>query len=223
MTSNNATFTVQPRTILGKSVKTLRRQAQVPANIHGDLETPIAVTAETIPFTKLYSQVGDTGLVYLTVGDEKTARPVLIDEVALNPVTQAVAHVVFKQVSLKEKVTAAVPIEFVGEVNVPESVLMYVRDEIEVEALPTDFPDKIEVDISVLTEIGQSILIADLNYDKTKVKLMIEDEDLDKPVVLLQAQRAEEVEEEVEPTGAEAADAEAESTEPAESEEAATE
>jgi len=198
MTSNNVTFTVQPRTIKGKAVKKLRREAKLPANIYGDLKESIAVTAETTPFSKLYDQVGDTGLVYLTVGDEKEARPVLIDEVEIDPVNQSLKHVVFKQVSLKEKARAAVPIEFVGETNVPESAVMYIRDEIEVEALPTDFPDKIEVDISVLTEVGQSITIGDLSYDKSKVTLVIDEEDLEKPVVLLQAQREEEPEEEPE-------------------------
>lgn len=199
-------FKAQPRTITGKAVKKLRKQGQIPANVHGDIKTPLTIEVGEVAFEKLYDQVGDTGLVYLDIEGESKQRPVLIDEVELDSVTNKLLHVVFKQVSLKEKVSAEIPIELVGEVDVPDAVLMTIRDSIEVEALPTDFPEKIEVDVSGLSEVGDSILVSDLNIDASIVTILGLEELADKPVAVLQSQQQEEPEpEEVDESETEAA------------------
>jgi hypothetical protein len=64
--------------------------------------------------------------------------------------------------------------------------------------LPTDLPEKFEIDISKLTQVGQSVSYQDLVYDKNLVTLMIEEEELNNPIVILQEQK-EEVEEEPTP------------------------
>lgn len=205
---SKVTFTADPRTVTGKAVKKLRAQHLIPANIHGDLAQPIPVTVPKTAFEQLYDQVGDTSLVYLSVGEAKAVHPVLVDEVETSPVTGEVIHVVFKQVSLKEKARADIPIEFEGEYDVPESVLMVIRDSIEVEALPTDFPEKIVVDLSGFSEIGDSVLVSDLKVDASKVEIVDFEELQDKPVVLLQAQQEEEPEPEVESEEAEVGEGE---------------
>jgi large subunit ribosomal protein L25 len=191
--SKHVTFNAQSRQITGKKVKQLRNQGLIPANIHGAVETTVPLTLENIPFRDLFAQVGETGLIYMTVGDEKTARPVLVDEVSRHPVTNVVTHVTFKQVNLKEKISAEVPVEYIGETaNVPDSVVVQLVDSIEVEALPTDFPEKFEVDLSALQAIGDSITLGQLKFDSSKIKLV--EEDLEKPLVILK-EHVEEVEE----------------------------
>lgn len=192
-------FTAQQRELLGKKTKNLRRAGLVPANVSGAIKKPQAISFDKNQFLKLYNQVGDTGLFYLTIEDDSQDMPVLVDDVQIDPVTEDLVHVVLKKVNLKEKISAEVPVELVGENDVPGAVVVGVVDSVEVEALPTDLPEKFEIDISKLTEIGQSVTFADLDFDKAAVTLVIEEEELNNPVVLLQEQREEEVAESEEP------------------------
>lgn len=211
-------FSAQKRDLVGKKVAQLRRQGLIPANIYGVNKPSVSVTVNTKDFEKLYEEVGETGLVYLQVEGAKQDIPVLVDEVQYHPVSGEVAHAAFKQVDLSEKITAEIPVELIGENNVAGAVVVQVKDVIEVEALPTDLPENFQVDISTLTEIGQSISYDSLQFDKAKVTLLVEEEELTSPLVLL-----EEVKEEVEPEpAAEAAEGEA-ATPEAEKPEAASE
>lgn len=193
-------FSTSSRDLKGKKVRRLRVQGTIPGNVYGGggESTPIQFSEKE--FEKLYNEVGDTGLVYLEIGDSRNNRPTLVDEVQVDPVFGDVLHVSFKEVDLKEKIEAEVPIEIIGEFDVKEAVMVQVKNSIVVEALPIDLPEKFEVNIDALTAIGQSITLADLSFDKAKVSLVeIEnDEDWDKPIVLVQEQRQEEVVEVVE-------------------------
>lgn len=211
------TFTVQPRA--DQKAKQLRREGVVPANIFGGGDS-IAIQLGAIEFRKLYEEVGETGLVYMQVDGDKEQHPVLVEEVQTDPVGGDLIHVSFKQVNLTEKIEANVPVETVGEFDVPQGVLVVVKDEIEVEALPTDLPEKFVVDVSTLTEIGQMITLADLDYDRSKVELILGEEGEEEPVVIVQEQREEEPEEEPDTEGedGEAAAAEGEDGEAKEGE-----
>jgi hypothetical protein len=72
-----------------------------------------------------------------------------------------------------------VAIETAGELGVKGAIALLQQQEVEVEALPTDLPEGFEIDLSALTNIGDEVKFADLNYDKNKVELLVEDlEDL---------------------------------------------
>lgn len=188
------TFSAQPRTILGKKSKHFRDQKQIPANISGDLKASIPVAVDTVDFQHLYHRVGDTGLFYLKVEGETIERPVLVDDVQNDPLSGQLLHVVFRQVNLSEKVEAEVPVEIVGEFAVREALVVTVHPEITVEALPQDLPEKFVIDVSKFTEVGQVITFNQLEYDKSKVHLQVEEDQLDTPVIMVQAIK-EEVEE----------------------------
>ena len=143
-------------------------------------------------FKKLYSEIGQSGVGYLQV-DKTQQLPAMIDEVQLNPVTDEPIHVSFQVVDLAEKVRAEIPVELTGKFELPEAVLVTVKDEVEVEALPTDLPEKFVIDVEQLTAVGQSITLADLVYDRSKVEIILGDDGLEEAVVLVQ-----EVEEEPE-------------------------
>lgn len=216
MTQQKITFSVTPRTLMGKKVKQLRSQGMMPGNVMGNSVASTPVSINTNQFIKLYDQVGDTGLFYLEIEGEKTPRPVLVVDVEADAMSGIPQHVVFKQVNLTEKITAEIPVELVGEFKLAGAVLLTVHDSIEVEALPADFPEKFEIDVTGLTEIDQAVTFNDLNYDRSKITLMVGEEELDTPVVLVQEVREEPVEEEA---PAEAAEGEAAPTEaPAETE-----
>ena len=179
-----------------KNNRQIRREGRIPANVYQAGEESIALEVNTVSFEKLYNEAGDTSLVYLTVEGVKNALPVMIDDVQYGHMGEPI-HVVFRKVKLTEKISTNVPVELVGEFDVDNAVLVLVKDEVEVEALPTDFPENFTIDQSKLTQVGDSITLADLEYDKEKVSLVLsEDENPEEiTVVAVQEQREEEPEE----------------------------
>jgi large subunit ribosomal protein L25 len=204
--SQKITFETKPRTIIGKKVSQLRRQGLIPGNVSGDTKETLALVVDQAKFDRLYDQVGDTGLFYLKVEGEKSDRPVLVCEVQHDPITGISLHVVFRQVDLSEKITAEVPVEVIGEVEIKDAIVATLHNTIEVEALPQDLPEKFEIDVSSFTEIGQMVTYKDLQFDRSKVSLMVDEAQLDEPVVMIQEVK-EEVEQE--PAPVEGADGEA--------------
>ncbi|MEK7525029.1 MAG: 50S ribosomal protein L25 [Patescibacteria group bacterium] len=187
------TLSVEPRTITGKKVEQLRKQGVIPANIFGGKIKSAAIQVKKTVFAPVWQHAGETQIVYLQLGDEKEARPTLISNVQHNPVSDEVIHVDFRQVDLKEKITANIPVEVFGEspaVKDFQAAIITSLGQIEVEALPTDLPENIQVDISLLKNIGDVIKVADLKIDRTKVEVK---DDPETVVVSAAAQQAEEV------------------------------
>lgn len=156
-------LTVYPRTLVGRKVSKLRRSGKLPGNVYGKQVKSTAVEVPLADFTKVYQQVGETGLVELTLAGEK--RPVLVQNVQLHPVSQIPLHADFRQVDLKEKIKADVPIEIVGTapaVDQKLGVLLTLVDEIEVEAFPTDLPEKLQIDVAKLSQVGDVIKVGDV-------------------------------------------------------------
>src|SRR3990167_9496732 len=162
----------EKRSIEGRKVKKLRSEGILPANIFGKKVKSQSVQVNLAEFQKVYKEVGETGLVELQVNGEK--RPVLIHNLQLDPVSDSALHVDFLQVDLKSKVTAQIPVELVGEAPAEKqglgTVVQYI-DEIEVEALPTDLPDKFEINLASLVEVDQSVLVKDIPIDGKKVEV----------------------------------------------------
>lgn len=165
----------EKRKVLGRQVKKLRREGILPANIYGKEIKSQAVQLTRIDFMKAYQEAGETSLVELEVGGKKPGLPVLIHSPQVDPVTGDFLHVDFHRVSLKEKVTTMIPVELVGKAPAAESgegVLITILSELEVEALPTDLPDKFEVDISKLEKIDDAVRIKEIKVDKKKVAIL---------------------------------------------------
>lgn len=162
------------RKITGRKVSKLRLEGVLPANIFGKKVKSQAIAVKLDDFLAVYKKAGETSLINLEVGKEDKA--VLVANVQVSPITDKPIHVDFHQVDLKEKVTADVPIEMTGESPAEKmsvgTVVQYI-DEIEVEALPTDLPDKLVVDISKLTEVDQAIYVKDLDLDIKKVEVKV--------------------------------------------------
>lgn len=154
----------EKRKIVGRKVKQLRQQGILPANIYGRKLSSIAIQVSLDKFQKLFAEVGETGLVDVKIG--KKSYPALIHNVQTDPVTEMPLHADFLNVDLTQKVTTPVPLNFVGESPAEKSgegVLVFQMHEIEVEALPTDLPESIKVDVSRLEKLGDVIHIGDLD------------------------------------------------------------
>lgn len=166
------TLSGEPRKVLGRKVKQLRRDGVLPANIYGKKIKSQSIQVKLIEFLKTFEEVGETGLVSLKVNGAD--HPVLIHNVQLNSVSDLPVHADFLEVDLTEKVTATVPIEFTGESPVEKSqegIVVPQTREVEVEALPTDLPENITVDISELDAVGKTIKVSDLKVDRAKVEI----------------------------------------------------
>src|SRR3989338_462560 len=164
----------EERMLLGKKVKNLRKDGKLPGHVFGKgLETEhVSVDGKT--FLQLFKEAGETGLIDLKIGTEKV-RPVMVRGVQYDPVSGEPVHIDFYQVNLTQKVRVPVPLVLVGEqpesVHLGETIVLQTLNEIEVEALPTDLVENIEVDISPLKQIDDAITLAQLNYDKDKLTL----------------------------------------------------
>lgn len=165
------------RKIAGRKVKNLRKEGILPANVSGKKVKSLSVQVNLKEFQKVFKEVGETGLVELQIGTE--TKPVLIHNLQVNPVSEEPVHADFLQVDLKEKVEAEIPVEFIGESPAEKqgigTVVQYIN-EIKVEALPTDLPEKFEIDISTLEEVDKAIYIKDLKIDRTKVDVKDDEE-----------------------------------------------
>ncbi len=164
----------EERSILGKKVKTLRRDGKLPAHVFGNKTDGENIAVDGKGFLKAFQQAGESGLIDLKIGAEKV-RPVLVRGVQYDPLSGNPIHVDFYQVNLLEKVTVPVSFEIVGEepekVHLGEAIVLQTMDQVDVEALPTDLVDKIEVNISHLKEIDDAITIGQLNYDREKLTI----------------------------------------------------
>ena len=107
-------FAVDPREITGKKVKALRRQGLVPAHLYGRDTDSLALQAPTSDIIDLLKTARRNAIIDLQISGEGKARPVVIRGVQRNPTTDELLHVDFFQISLKEKLSADVPVEIIG-------------------------------------------------------------------------------------------------------------
>ncbi|SRR5579884_340730 len=192
--ADRAVLDARPRTLLGKRVKRLRREGRIPATVYGHDVEPQSIDVDARSFRRVHSQAGDNQLVDLVL-DGQRPRPVLIHTTQVDPRRHTAMHVEFYQANLREKLTARIPIHFVGESPAVRHGLMvlHILDGVDVECLPTDLPPHIEVDVSGLEEVGSAIHVRDLQLDRELCSVKI---DPDETVVLIAAPQVVREEEE---------------------------
>jgi len=141
----------------------LRRQGNIPATVYGKKVVSESLSMKLSDFVKVYGEAKETGLVELHI--DGSMKPVLIHTVQRDPVKETILHVEFHQVDLKEKVHANIPLVFVGEapaVLQKIGAILNLLSEVEVEALPTDLPEKLDVDISKLSAVDEELKVSDI-------------------------------------------------------------
>ncbi|HEY0737110.1 MAG TPA: hypothetical protein VGD69_19495, partial [Herpetosiphonaceae bacterium] len=106
------TLTLEPRSIIGKKVKTLRREGMVPASICGKGVATETFQLDAKTFGLVYRQVGRTGLIDLQL--PSGARSAFVRQVQIHPVSRQFLHVDFRIVDLRVEMTADVPVVAVG-------------------------------------------------------------------------------------------------------------
>ncbi len=189
MKKENPKLKAEKRVITGKKVKQLRKQGILPSTIYGQEMKPLSIQINEKETNEIFSKIGESGLVDLIVEDK--VLPILFRNPQFHPVLGNLIHVDCYKVNLKEKITSVVPLEFIGESETVKAgnVLVTVLNEVEIEALPADLPEKIDVDLSKLVDLESMITVADLDIDKSILELKT---DADQVVVKVEEPKAEE-------------------------------
>lgn len=149
-------------------VKKLRKLDFVPACLYKEgKETKNIKIDKRSLLEVLHTKAGENVIVDLLLTDEKAtgARPVMIKEIQYHPIKSEILHVDFNEISLTKVIEINVPIVTKGDpeaVTKEDGTLEHVMWEIEVECLPTNIPEKIEVQIDEL-KIGDKIHVKDLS------------------------------------------------------------
>ncbi len=168
----------EPRHILGKKVNRLRRAGIVPADLYGHGIESQAIQVSAKELEHILARMEGAKLVSLKL-DGAGQRLALLKAVQRHPWNGSILHVEFQQVSMREKIRATVPLRFTGEAPAVHNLggtLLHALTEVEVECLPTDLPEAIEVDLSRLVDFDVAIHVSDLPTPPGVTLLEKEDE-----------------------------------------------
>lgn len=151
------------REIIGKGVKSLRRKGILPAIIYGHNIDPKPISLDQHDTKRLLSSITSSSLITMDVEGEKITT--LIRDRQKDPLTGELLHLDFLSISMTEKLRTNVGLEFSGvspAITELGGLLVTILEQLEVECFPADLPEQIVVDISGLTEIGDSLYVRDL-------------------------------------------------------------
>ncbi|MFQ5849833.1 MAG: 50S ribosomal protein L25 [Candidatus Binatia bacterium] len=156
---------IEPRAAGSKrTARRLRREGKLPAVFYGPKTDPVPLQVSREELLNRVADLEGSHLIRM-----KSASPLLeervalIKEVQLHPVTGEVLHLDFYEVDLTEKLSVKVPLHFVGKPQgvVRGGILQPIVREIEVECLPTDIPEYLNIDVSSL-DIGHALHVSGL-------------------------------------------------------------
>ena len=170
------TMAAQPREVLGKKVKQLRREGVLPANVYGRGLDSVPIQLDTREFLRIVRGTGVRAMFDLNIEGEPSPRLVLIRGLDRHGGMGDPIHVDFFQVDLQRPLVTAVPVSLVGTAPAVKDLggtLIYGAESVQVRCLPMDIPDVFEIDISILTGFDRSITVGDLEVPEN-VELLID-------------------------------------------------
>lgn len=189
----------------------LRQAGQIPAVLYGPKTESVLLSVNKSDLD-LALKKGRSGQIILNLvvqdNGETYTRPAMIKELQLHPVSRNYLHIDFYEINLDRKITLGIPIVTVGSsVGVERGgILQIIRRELEVECLPFEVPESIEIDITDL-DMGDSIHVKDISMDG-EVELLGESNLTVLTVLSPKLEEEPEEEEELEEEGAEKEDEE---------------
>ncbi len=163
-------LSAQPRTVIGKQVNALRRSGAIPAVLYGThVDKPLTMQIDEKTLKIVVAKAGHNRLIKLTL-DGGEPRLVLAREVQRNSITGRIVHVDFQEVSMTEKISTQVPLTIVGTspaVTRGEGLLIHGISTVLIRALPSDLVTNIDVDVTALQSLNQSLMVGDLKVPET--------------------------------------------------------
>jgi large subunit ribosomal protein L25 len=162
MAAEETTLTVAPREIDGsRAVRRLRRSGYVPGIVYGGDADPVPFQVHARELRNALAHGG--AVIQLTLDGAQT--PVVLKDHHRHPVTGNMLHVDMLRVNLSVRIHATVVVELVNADDAPGvkggGVLEQVTREVNIEALPNEIPDTIELDVSSV-EVGDTVYLSAL-------------------------------------------------------------
>lgn len=177
----------EPRTVQGKKVRQLRRVGVLPGRIFGHGES-VLVQVDERTFQRMRELHQTAGLLTLTISGQKQPETVMVTHIEHEPKTAKMLHIDFARVLMNEAIHSRVPLHMVGTspaAKETNGVLIPLIEAVEIECLPGDLPDFLELDVSKITALDVILHASDIKLPKG-VKLLISD---DEAVVKVQPPR----------------------------------
>jgi large subunit ribosomal protein L25 len=178
------------RSVIGKQVSALRRAGKLPAVIYGHNFEPTPIVLDLKETTKALSGLTSSSLITLVLDGKEHAS--LVRDRQRDYIHNRLIHVDFQVVSLTEKIRANVSVEITGissAVKDFNGVVLTGLDEVEVECLPQNLPERLIIDISRLKRIGDGIYVRDISFNENVTIL----EDAEEMIVMVTASTEEEL------------------------------
>jgi len=199
------------RTTTGNGpARRLRVSGQIPAVLYGPKTEPVLLSVNKSDLEQVFKK-GGIGQVILNLviqkNGETTTKPAMIKELQTHPLSRNFIHIDFYEIKMDQKITAKIPVVTTGMAKGVElgGILQIIRRELEVECLPLEVPESIEIDISDL-DIGDSIHVGEIRLEG---EIEFLEDDNYTVVTVLSPKMEEEPEEEAEEEEAEKEDGEA--------------
>ncbi len=152
----------------GKKNRELRREGFVPGIVYGPSIEPMSVQFPYRSVEVTLMNAGGTNLIDILVNGD--SYPSLAREVQRDVVRGDILHVDFLAVDQTQRISVEVPIVMQGEspvVAAREGILITGRSSLTLEVFPSDIRDRIEIDLSTLTELGAEVLVRDLSFGES--------------------------------------------------------
>jgi large subunit ribosomal protein L25 len=161
--SKNTVIKATRRSLVGKQVKTLRKQGLLPAVLYGHSVEPITISLDAHEASIIMPALSSSTIVTIDLEGQQYAT--LVREKQKDYVRNSLLHVDFQVVSQTEKIKTAVRVDVHGvspAVKDFNAVIVQSLNQVEVEALPRDLPERYIVDISKLESVGDTLYVRDL-------------------------------------------------------------
>ena len=185
-----------PRAERGKNeARRLRVTGNVPATLYGGKGEALSLAVNTKQLTAiLRSESGQNTLFQVDLAGKH--EPAIVKDWQVDPVTGSLLHVDLLRVAMDVRMKVKVPVHTFGEpsgVKVQGGVFEVVTREVEIECLPSEIPSEFRVDVSGLM-LNQNLRARDLQFDRTKMKLLTDADRVLAHVVTLREEEEKPVE-----------------------------
>jgi large subunit ribosomal protein L25 len=187
-----ATLEAVARDTFGKNeARRTRREGKVPAVLYGDGKDAMPIAVEPKALLRiLHSESGANTLIALKIAGGESPR-VLVKDYQLDPVTHHLLHADFYKIAMDRVLRVTVPITVTGEakgVKQQAGILEFIRREVEIECLPGDIPEHVELDVTELM-LHQGIRVREIAVSP-KVKFVSDPDLMVVHVVMPKAEEA---------------------------------
>ncbi len=185
----------KPRSVSGKKVRFLRREGYIPANLYGGgIDASVPLQIESKMLVKMLANTSRNVPVTLVIdGRNDGATTAFVWGVQHHPVTGDVLHVDFRHVDMTQRMRAQVPIVFKGQapaVKYNVGMIAELMNHLEVECLPGDLPEKLEVDLALFEKLDQELRVKEVSLGPS-VRVLTDAEQLIVKVVPIRIEKEE--------------------------------